>query len=455
MGIIKTLLIISIFGSVGYAKNYFVSGGDICENASDHYCSNNKETIKNLQISLGADKRVKRLMKKLLKAQIKYKKERLEKLQVESDSNLWLSYMELPSTKLPKRKPSQNKKTEKTKEIKIDIKADGILGKNTINAIKAFQKLYKLKPADGWVGKSTKEKLDKVYNISGYSFLLEGDMCEEVEGQECPNDYESVRNLQITLNNDPNLTVEVVPDGIWGTKTMNAVSALQKRYGMVQVDGWVGKGTKRRLDIIAKGILFPAVDKRYKKLKKTTSSVKHGSYGAFKKSSRYPRTFSVYKNKKLLAKAKKSNTKIVVDISEQRIKLFVADMVAIDSPCTTGAARKLEPNTRRVYNKSTPKGQFKITEKIADKRSNIFGKLYRNGKMVWRGDRRKYRGKKAKYIGASLKNWMRLTSSGIGIHGSKYIKRYPATNGCIRVPYNVVDKIFKYAREGTPVKIVK
>lgn len=454
MNIIRVLLLIYLFSVFGYAKNYFVTGGDICKNTSTHYCENNKETIRTLQIALGSDKKVRRLMKKLLIAKEKNMQQMKKELQVEDDSNLWLSYMELPHTSLPKVK-STNKKHKTKDKTKINLRADGILGTNTINAIIAFQKLYKLQPADGWVGKSTKEKLDKIYNVSAYSFLLHDDMCEVAEGQECPNDYENVRNLQITLNNDPNLTVEIVPDGIWGDNTMNAVIALQKKYGMVQVDGWVGKGTKRRLDIIAKNILFSAVDKKYKQLKDSTEPTRRGSYSAFKNSSRYPRTFSVYKNTKLLKKARKGNTKIKIDISEQRIKLYVADEVAIDSPCTTGAVHKIEPHTRKVYNKSTPKGDFKITEKIADKRSGIFGKLYRNGRMVWRGDRRKYRGKKAKYIGASLKDWMRLTNTGIGIHGSKYVKRYPASNGCIRVPYNVVGKIFEHVKTGTPVKIVQ
>ncbi len=399
MNILKTLLIASLFVSILNAKNYFVSHGDMCEEAVDHYCVNHPDTVKNLQLALGADKR-----------------------------------------------------------LKVDIKADGIWGNDTKNAIIAFQKYHKLEPADGWAGKGTREKLDKIYKSRPFSFTKEGDMCEEIEGQECPNDYESVRNLQITLNADKNLSVEIDTDGIWGKNTMAAVTALQKKYGMIQIDGWVGKGTKRRLDIIADGLMFPVVAKRYRTVKRSTTSRsyrKGGSYASFRKSSRYPKTFSVYKNSKLLKKAHKSNTKIEIDISEQRIKLYVANEVAIDSPCTTGARSKLEPNTKRRYNKSTPKGRFKITEKIADKRSNIFGKLYRNGKMVWRGDRRKYKGPKAKYVGASLRNWMRLTDSGIGIHGSKYVKRYPATNGCIRVPFNVVSQVFKYAKKGTPVKIVK
>jgi lipoprotein-anchoring transpeptidase ErfK/SrfK len=58
-----------------------------------------------------------------------------------------------------------------------------------------------------------------------------------------------------------------------------------------------------------------------------------------------------------------------------------------------------------------------------------------------------------KFVGASLKNWMRLTSSGIGLHGSRYVKRYPASNGCVRIPYKVANVVFKKVKPGTKVKI--
>jgi len=49
---------------------------------------------------------------------------------------------------------------------------------------------------------------------------------------------------------------------------------------------------------------------------------------------------------------------------------------------------------------------------------------------------------------------MRLTDSGIGLHGSKYVKRYPASNGCVRLPYTVASTVFQKVKPGTPVKIV-
>ncbi|NKQ40209.1 MAG: L,D-transpeptidase family protein [Sulfurovum sp.] len=402
----RTIVVFLLFSSLLSGGGYFSTQDDICKEATDHYCANDSEAIKNLQLSLASDRNLKRV-----------------------------------------------------------ISMDGILGDNTHEAVIVFQKHYGIEPADGWVGKKTRQKLDEVYDLKPFSFSRAGDICEEAEGQECPNEFEEVRNFQIVMNFDKNMSVDLDMDGNWGKNTMAAAVKMQKIYGMIQVDGWIGKGSKRLLDKLSAGLLFPKVPKMFRQVRTgkiatlsgnigASKRVRAGSYAAFKRSKGYPKSFAVYRNDKLLKKASTIKTKIVINKKTQRIKLFVGSEVAIDSPCTTGAIRKLEPNTRKVYNKSTPSGNFKITEKIVDKRSTIFGKLYRNGKMVWRGDRRKYKGPSAKYIGASLKNWMRLTSSGIGIHGSKYVKRYPATNGCIRVPYNVVTKIFKYAKKGTPVKIV-
>jgi len=183
-------------------------------------------------------------------------------------------------------------------------------------------------------------------------------------------------------------------------------------------------------------------------------NVKYTSYSEFKKNTNLKKSFSVYKDKALLARATGKNTKLKIDISEQRVRLYVDGKVALCSPCTTGAKRKLEPNTGIIRDQSTPKGTFKITEKISDKRSTIFGKMYHGKKLVYKGDRRKYKGKKAKYVGASLKNWMRLTSGGIGLHASKYVKRYACSNGCIRLPLAVSETIFKNVRKGTTVSIV-
>ena len=179
-------------------------------------------------------------------------------------------------------------------------------------------------------------------------------------------------------------------------------------------------------------------------------------YIKFKKETNLRKSFKTYEDKKILQDSNASNTRVTVDISEQRVRLYVANIVAIDAPCTTGAKEKFEPNTKIYRDKRTPKGIFPIIGKLRDKRSSIFGKYYcKDGSCVYTGDKRKFKGSKEglRYEGASLKNWMRLTGGGIGLHSSKYIKRNPGTNGCIRLPHDVSKILFKHVSKGTKVTI--
>lgn len=167
------------------------------------------------------------------------------------------------------------------------------------------------------------------------------------------------------------------------------------------------------------------------------------AYTSFTKKSNYPKTRQIYQDKKLLAKATKENTHITIHLSKQRASLLVNNQVALDTPCCTGKAGK-----------RTPKGHFKITSKIRNKRSNIFGSLYYKGRKVFGGDRRKYHGRYTKYVGASLPYWMRITDDGIGMHYSAYVHRHPGSNGCIRLPRTAASTFFSKTKVGTPVLII-
>lgn len=74
--------------------------------------------------------------------------------------------------------------------------------------------------------------------------------------------------------------------------------------------------------------------------------------------------------------------------------------------------------------KPTPTGVFPISEKDADHVSNIY-----DAPMPW---------------------MMRLTNDGVSIHGSKVEKGY-ATNGCIGVPDDFAEKLFRIAKVGDKV----
>lgn len=174
-----------------------------------------------------------------------------------------------------------------------------------------------------------------------------------------------------------------------------------------------------------------------------SSSLSEAKYKTFTKRPDYKKTHEVYRDEELITKANKSNTKVTINLTNQRAQLLVDDKVAMDLPCCTGKAGK-----------RTPAGNFRIKRKLVAKRSNIFGTLYKNGRRVHGGDRRKYHGSYDRYVGAALPYWMRLTSDGIGMHYSKSVYRYPRSNGCIRMPKSAVKTIFAKTRVGTPVQVV-
>jgi len=289
------------------------------------------------------------------------------------------------------------------------------------------------------------------FSYSKHSFKTYDDICEKTDTQECMNYEQEIRNLQKALNSDKNLDLKLSLDGKWGSNTKSAIEKFQAFYNVNPVEGYVGAKTKRKFDIVYKDIKFSKITVNKSIVKKSSKSK---CYADFRRNTNLKKSYDIFQDKFLLSKANKNNTKIKVDISEQRVRLYVNNKVALCSPCTTGASKKLEPNTGVIRDKRTPKGTFKIIEKIGDKHSTIFGKYYRNGKMVYKGDKRKYSGPKAKYVGASLKNWMRLTSSGIGFHASNYVKRCPGSNGCIRLPHKVAKTIFAKVNKGTKVSIV-
>jgi len=169
-----------------------------------------------------------------------------------------------------------------------------------------------------------------------------------------------------------------------------------------------------------------------------------GTYAHFK-AGKYPGTTRTWKNESLLARATPANSRVKIDISDQRGFLMVGDEVAMDYRVSTGRRNKHD----------TPVGQFKITEKIKDKRSNLYGTIYdAAGKRVkGNADSRKDKVPPGgKFQGAPMLYWMRLTNDGIGMHKGNVNNRY-ASHGCIRSHYSAVPIVFSKTRVGTKVSI--
>ncbi|MGL4401899.1 MAG: L,D-transpeptidase family protein [Luteolibacter sp.] len=105
---------------------------------------------------------------------------------------------------------------------------------------------------------------------------------------------------------------------------------------------------------------------------------------------------------------------------------------------------------------STSPGTYKITEKIEDKYSNLYGWHEDEFGNVTNNDARS-RDKVPvgmTYVPAPMPFWMRLTSYGVGMHGGIIPQPgEPASHGCIRIPKEFVPILYDAVNVGTQVVI--
>jgi len=124
-----------------------------------------------------------------------------------------------------------------------------------------------------------------------------------------------------------------------------------------------------------------------------------------------------YINQELLDGEKEAERKVVIDIERQRAYLIVKGLVAIDTAVST--ARR---------GKHTPRGSFHISEKIETGKVSTLYHVY-------------------------MPNWMRLSSSAVGMHTGD-LPGYPASAGCIRLPQSVAPILYENTSRGVTVEVV-
>ncbi|MEM1058599.1 MAG: L,D-transpeptidase family protein [Verrucomicrobiota bacterium] len=138
-------------------------------------------------------------------------------------------------------------------------------------------------------------------------------------------------------------------------------------------------------------------------------------------------------------------TRIRIDIGSQRIYAYSAsgDLVG-KSPVSTGKAGH-----------ETPTGSFRVMNKSANHRSNLYGQIIGSGGRVIDSDASSYQSKPAGsyFVGSPMPYFMRMTSGGVGMHAG-YVTGRPASHGCIRLPNSFAAKLFAATRTGTPVEVV-
>ena len=171
-----------------------------------------------------------------------------------------------------------------------------------------------------------------------------------------------------------------------------------------------------------------------------------GTYEYFKAEPSYPKTHSVWKNEELLSRTNDFNSHLVINLATQRGQLMNGEEVAIDYPICSG--RKTHP---------TPPGTFYIIEKIVDKSSNRYGRIYDAEGNLVEGDADVLTDtipEGGKFVGAPMRYWMRLTNCGIGHHIGP-VKRYPASHACIRGPSGTMPLVYSKVKPGTRVEVIQ
>jgi L,D-transpeptidase catalytic domain len=169
-----------------------------------------------------------------------------------------------------------------------------------------------------------------------------------------------------------------------------------------------------------------------------------GTYEHFTAEKTYPKTYNVWKNIQLLPNTDSSNAWVKIDLKKQRGMLMNGEDVVMDYPICSG-----------IKSRPTPPGDYKVLEKIVDKSSNTYGKIYdAEGNMI-NGDADATKDEipeGGKFVGAPMKYWMRLTWDGVGHHIGP-VRRYPASHACIRGPSGTMPTVYSKMAVGSRVLV--
>jgi hypothetical protein len=169
-----------------------------------------------------------------------------------------------------------------------------------------------------------------------------------------------------------------------------------------------------------------------------------GTYDHFKADPKYPKTKNVWKNDELLAQTNSGNSHIKIDLATQRGFLMNNGQIAIDYPICSG-----------IKSRPTPTGTFYILEKVVDKKSNRYGRIYDAAGECVNGDADAMQDtipEGGRFDGAPMRYWMRLTSDGVGHHIGPVLRR-PASHACVRGPSGTIPTVYSKVKEGTKVEI--
>ena len=144
-----------------------------------------------------------------------------------------------------------------------------------------------------------------------------------------------------------------------------------------------------------------------------------------------------------LASHSQGKAAIVIELKAQEAYLYKGTTRISTSKISTG---------REGHN--TPVGQFSVLEKDIDHHSSVYGYYAdASGHPVKEGvDIRKTpQPAGTHFVGASMPFFLEF-SPGYGLHQG-YLPGYPASHGCVRMPYWKARQFYETAKIGTPVTV--
>jgi hypothetical protein len=110
-------------------------------------------------------------------------------------------------------------------------------------------------------------------------------------------------------------------------------------------------------------------------------------------------------------------TRIVVSLADQRLYAYSGPQLVAWSNVSSGRTGH-----------DTPTGSFTVSQKDVDHHSSL-------------------------YEDASMPYFMRLTDGGVGMHAG-FLPGYPASHGCVRLPFDMARDLYRHVDAGTPVEII-
>jgi lipoprotein-anchoring transpeptidase ErfK/SrfK len=138
---------------------------------------------------------------------------------------------------------------------------------------------------------------------------------------------------------------------------------------------------------------------------------------------------------------------IKIDLTRQRLTAYRGDRPIGWSVVATG-----------IPGHSTPAGHYKVSEKVEDKYSTLYGVIKNAEGITINRDAKMGRDAippGCQFVPAPMPYWQRLSHTAFGMHaGPIPHPGRPASHGCIRLPRETAVRLFGITEIGTPINVV-